>query len=113
MTPKSKKKLLLILKSSHVAICNHISINGLLHLKLNFICRLNYHIEVANAADVSKMEDDFAEEIKKRGDDFKFFQDQYGEHPDDRVVKNDEVTEKLADVQTLTQIFGGLKEKVY
>merc|ERR1712109_433300 len=25
---------------------------------------------------------------------------------------NDEVTEKLADVQTLTQIFGGLKEKV-
>ena len=58
------------------------------------------------------MEDDFAEEIKKRGDDFKFFQDQYGEHPDDRVVKNDEVTEKLAEVQTLTQIFGGLKEKV-
>ena len=82
-------------------------------MKLNFICRLNYHIEVANAADVSKMEDDFAEEVKKRGEDFKFFQDQYGEHPDDRVVKNDEVTEKLADVQTLTQIFGGLKEKVY
>lgn len=74
--------------------------------------RLNYHIEVANAADVSKMEDDFAEEVKKRGEDFKFYQDQYGEHPDDRVVKNDEVTEKLADVQTLTQIFGGLKEKV-
>jgi len=74
--------------------------------------KLNYHIEVANAADVSKMEDDFAEEIKKRGEDFKFYQDQYGEHPDDRVVKNDEVTEKLADVQTLTQIFGGLKEKV-
>ena len=74
--------------------------------------RLNYHIEVSNAADVSKMEDDFAEEIKKRGEDFKFFQDQYGEHPDDRVVKNEEVSEKLADVQTLTQIFGGLKEKV-
>ena len=58
------------------------------------------------------MEDDFAEEVKKRGEDFKFFQDQYGEHPDDRVVKNDEVTEKLADVQTSSQIFGGLKEKV-
>ena len=83
-----------------------------LNSDLSFYSRLNYHIEVANAADVSKMEDDFAEEIKKRGDDFKFFQDQYGEHPDDRVVKNDEVTEKLAEVQTLTQIFGGLKEKV-
>merc|ERR1712193_197910 len=50
--------------------------------------------------------------LKKRGDDFKFFQDQYGEHPDDRVVKNEEVSEKLAEVKTLTQIFGGLKEKV-
>ena len=59
------------------------------------------------------MEDAFAEEIKKRGEDFKFYQDQYGEHPDDRVVKNDEVSEKMADLQTLTQIFGGLKEKVY
>ena len=90
----------------------HISILLLLNSDLSFYSRLNYHIEVANAADVSKMEDDFAEEIKKRGDDFKFFQDQYGEHPDDRVVNNDEVTEKLAEVQTLTQIFGGLKEKV-
>ena len=58
------------------------------------------------------MEDDFGEEIKKRGEDFKFYQDQYGEHPDDRVIKNEEVSEKLADVQTLTQIFGGLKGKV-
>lgn len=58
------------------------------------------------------MEDAFAEEIKKRGEDFKFYQDQYGEHPDDRVVKNDEVSQKLADVATLTNIFGGLKEKV-
>ena len=59
------------------------------------------------------MEDDFGDEIKKRGEDFKFYQDQYGEHPDDRVVKNEEVSEKLADVQTLTQIFGGLKQKVF
>jgi hypothetical protein len=58
------------------------------------------------------MEDDFAEEIKKRGEDFKFYQDQYGEHPDDRVIKNEEVSEKLADVQTVSAIFGGLKGKV-
>jgi len=76
------------------------------------IHRLNDHLEVGNAADVSKMEDDFAAEITKRGEDFKFYQDQYGEHPDDRVVKNDEIAEKLGEVKTLTQIFGGLKEKV-
>merc|ERR1712180_553522 len=74
--------------------------------------KINYHLEVKNPDDVSKMEDELAEVVQGRGEDFKFFQDQYGEHPDDRVVKNDEVTEKLADVQTLTQIFGGLKEKV-
>merc|ERR1712062_288135 len=74
--------------------------------------KLNDHLEVGNAADVSKMEDDFAAEITKRGEDFKSYQDQYGEHPDDRVVKNDEISEKLAEVKTLTQIFGGLKEKV-
>lgn len=74
--------------------------------------KLNYHLEVTDPNGVSKMEDEFAEELKKRGDDFKFYQDQYGEHPDDRAIKNDEVVEKLADVQTLTNIFGALKEKV-
>ena len=58
------------------------------------------------------MEDEFAEAIKSRGDDFKFYQDQYGEHPDERAVKNDEQSEKLADIQTLTTIYSGLKEKV-
>merc|ERR1712038_802288 len=74
--------------------------------------KLNYHLEVPNPDDVSKMEDEFAEAIKGQGDDFKFYQDQYGEHPDDRAIKNEEITEKLADVQTLTTIFGGLKAKV-
>ena len=69
-------------------------------------------MEVPNPDDVSKMEDEFGEAIKGRGDDFKFYQDQYGEHPDDRAIKNEEITEKLADVQTLTNIFGGLKGKV-
>jgi len=73
--------------------------------------KLNYHLEVKNPDDVSKMEDEFADVIKGRGDEFKFYQDQYGEHPDERAVKNEELTEKLADVQTLTTIFGGLKEK--
>merc|ERR1711970_1529822 len=73
--------------------------------------KINYHLEVKNPDDVSKMEDDFAEVIQARGDDFKFYQDQYGEHPDERAVKNDELTEKLANVQTLTSIYGGLKEK--
>ena len=58
------------------------------------------------------MEDEFTEAIKSRGEDFKFYQDQYGEHPDERAVKNEEQTEKLADIQTLTNIYGGLKDKV-
>ena len=73
---------------------------------------MNYPLEVPNPDDVSKMEEEFAEVIKGRGEEFKFFQDQYGEHPDERAVKNDEQTEKLADVQTLTNIYSGLKEKV-
>ena len=73
--------------------------------------KLNYHVEISNPEDITKYEEAFAKEVKERGDDFKFFQDQYGEHPEERAVKNEEVTEKLADVNTLTSIFGGLKEK--
>merc|ERR1711970_394649 len=73
--------------------------------------KINYHLEVKNPDDVSKMEDELAAVVQGRGEDFKFYQDQYGEHPDERAVKNDELTEKLANVQTLTSIYGGLKEK--
>ena len=76
------------------------------------LSRINYHLEVKNPDDVSKMEDELAEVVQGRGEDFKFYQDQYGEHPDERAVKNEELTEKLANVQTLTSIYGGLKEKV-
>lgn len=69
-------------------------------------------MELTNPEDVDKWEEGFAEEIKRRGEDFKFYQDQYGEHPDDRLGKTEMQTEKLVDVQTLTTIFGGLKEKV-
>lgn len=58
------------------------------------------------------MEDAFSEEIKSRGETFKYFMDQYGEHPEERAVKNVELDEKLQNVDTLTKIFGSLKEKV-
>merc|ERR1712223_1963258 len=73
--------------------------------------KINYHLEVKCPEDGAKMEEEFAEVIKARGDDFKFYQDQYGEHPDERAVKNEEQTEKLAEVMTLTSIYSGLKEK--
>merc|ERR1712183_641199 len=61
---------------------------------------------------MGKFEDEFAEEIKKRGGEFKYYQDQYGEHPEDRAAKMELLTDKLAKVDTLTSIFNGLKEKV-
>merc|ERR1712241_592783 len=73
--------------------------------------KINYHLEVKCPEEGAKMEEEFAEVIKSRGDDFKFYQDQYGEHPDERAVKNEEQTEKLAEVMTLPSIYSGLKEK--
>eukprot|EP00093_Oithona_nana_P002504 02504.XXX_19367_17100_1 [CDS] Oithona nana genome sequencing. len=74
--------------------------------------KLIYHLELENPEEVSKWEDGFMEEIKKRGDEFKAYQDQYGEHPDEREAKLNQITEKLADVTTLTTIYNGMKEKV-
>jgi len=74
--------------------------------------KLHYHIEIKDPQEVYKWEDAFVEEIKKRGEEFKYYQDQFGEHPDDRVTKDDVVTGKLGDLQTLTNIFGGIKTKV-
>ena len=76
------------------------------------IDRLIYHLELENPEEVSKWEDGFMEEIKRRGDEFKAYQDQYGEHPDEREAKLNQITEKLADVTTLTTIYKGMKEKV-
>jgi predicted protein tyrosine phosphatase len=58
------------------------------------------------------MEEGFVGVIKGRGEEFKGYQDQYGEHPDDRGAKLEMVTEKIADIQTLTAIFGAIKSKV-
>merc|ERR1712179_579586 len=51
------------------------------------------------------------EEIKKRGEDFKYFKDQFGEHPEDRAT-NEELTEKMAGVTTINDIYAAIKEKV-
>ena len=72
---------------------------------------INFHLEMNNPEDVTALENSFAEEIKKRGDDFKFFKDQFGEHPEDRA-NNEEITEKLAGVTTLNEIYAAIKEKV-
>ena len=50
--------------------------------------------------------------IKARGEEFSFIQDHFGEHPDDRASDDSKKTEKLEGVQSLTEVFGGLKAKV-
>jgi len=74
--------------------------------------KLCYHIEVPNPEEVGKMEEGFVGVIQGRGEEFKGYQDQYGEHPDDRGAKLEQVTEKITDIQTLTAIFGAIKSKV-
>merc|ERR1712079_239518 len=73
--------------------------------------KINFHLEMNNPEEVTKLENDFAEENKKRGDDFKYFKDQFGEHPEERAT-NDELTEKLTGVTTLNEIYAAIKEKV-
>ncbi|TRY76868.1 hypothetical protein TCAL_03830 [Tigriopus californicus] len=73
--------------------------------------RLNYHLEVMNPEDSEKMEVAFVKEVKTRGLDFKYYKDQYGEHPDERAVKNEEVVEKIESVLTLEDVIKQLKEK--
>ena len=37
---------------------------------------MNFHLEINNPEECTAIENDFAEEIKKRGEDFKFYKDQ-------------------------------------
>ena len=37
---------------------------------------INFHLEINNPEETSKMETEFAEEVKKRGEDFKYYKDQ-------------------------------------
>jgi len=73
--------------------------------------KLHYHLELKDPKEVSTWEESFVKAIKDRGENFEFYQDQYGEHPDDRAAKETKVTEKLADSTTLTEIFSALKGK--
>jgi len=72
---------------------------------------VNFHLEINNPEECTTMENDFAEEVRKRGDDFKYFKDQFGEHPEERA-SNEELTEKLTNVTTINDIYAAMKEKV-
>merc|ERR1719411_201706 len=73
---------------------------------------LHQHIMISNPEEVHKWEAGFVEEVQKRGPDFKYFQDMYGDIPEDRSSKLEEKTEKLEKCTTLSNIFTALKEKV-
>jgi len=73
--------------------------------------KINFHLEINCPEECSKIEAEFAEELKKRGDEFKYYKDQFGEHPEERAT-NDTFTEKLEGVQTINEIYAALKEKV-
>lgn len=73
--------------------------------------KVNFHLEINNPEECAKMEAEFLEELKKRGDEFKYYKDQFGEHPEERAT-NEELTEKLESITTLNEIYATLKEKV-
>ena len=77
------------------------------------IDRLNYHLEVKEPEDFLKMEVAFVKEIQERGADFKYYKDQYGEHPDERALKNEEITEKLESVVTLEDLIQATVKEVF
>jgi predicted protein tyrosine phosphatase len=73
--------------------------------------KINFHLEINCPEECSKIEGEFAEELKKRGDEFKYYKDQFGEHPEERAT-NDQFSEKLEGIQTINEIYAALKEKV-
>merc|ERR1719392_355092 len=56
---------------------------------------INFHLEINSPEEPSKLEAVFAEEVEKRGEDFKYYKDQFGEHPEERA-NNEEISEKLS-----------------
>jgi hypothetical protein len=74
--------------------------------------KLHYHLTLKDPKEVADWEEGFVKAIKARGEEFSYIQDQYGEHPDDRESDDSKKTEKLADCQSLTDVFGALKAKV-
>ena len=76
-------------------------------------CRLHYHLTLKDPKEVADWEEGFVKAIKARGEEFSYIQDHFGEHPDDRASDDSKKTEKLEGVQSLTEVFGGLKAKVH
>merc|ERR1712088_544209 len=74
--------------------------------------KLHYHLTLKDPKEVADWEEGFVKAIKARGEEFEYIQDQFGEHPDDRGTECNKNTEKLAEVQSLTEVFGGLKAKL-
>ena len=42
----------------------------------SLLCSVNFHLEINNPEECTAIEHEFAEEIKKRGEDFKYYKDQ-------------------------------------
>merc|ERR1712223_1517087 len=63
--------------------------------------KLHYHLTLKDPKEVADWEEGFV-----------FIQDAFGEHPDDRAADTSKKTEKLEGVQSLTEVFGGLKAKL-
>jgi len=74
--------------------------------------KLHYHLTLKDPKEVADWEEGFVKAIKGRGEEFAFIQDAFGEHPDDRAADTSKKTEKLEGVQSLTEVFGGLKAKL-
>merc|ERR1711881_156262 len=68
---------------------------------------VNFHLEVNNPEECTAMENDFAEEIKKRGEDFKYFKDQVPKLEPIRIPMNQE---KAPEEANFDQIVAMLKD---
>merc|ERR1712013_787493 len=66
--------------------------------------KVNFHLEVNNPEECTAMENDFAEEIKKRGEDFKYFKDQFGEHPEERASNEELEWERKIPDENLSEL---------
>ena len=45
-------------------------------MSTNLFYRINFHLEMNNPEEVTAMENQFAEEVRKRGEDFKYYKSQ-------------------------------------
>ena len=50
-------------------------------VNLVLLFSVNFHLEINNPEECTALENEFAEEIRKRGEDFKYYKDQVGGKP--------------------------------